>query len=215
MSGIEVPFMRGIDIDDRAARCRRKLAPGTAVDASVDMQQVLENLDGTEVRLPDATSAQVAFGVVKLPSNILGVTTFKKAGPTIHVDVSEETYRDMDHDGRARFTAPHEVGHVVLHLDQLVQMTQLPHAELALARNSNVHPQWCDSEIQANRFAAAFMAPDAGLEQLRRRGELDADHVMTTFGMSRSAAEARINNFKKAAAFRERDARRPRWAGGR
>jgi len=213
MSGIKVPFLRDVEIDDRAARCRRQLAPGLETDKAVDLQQVLENLDGAEVVLSDGARAKIAFGVKdNLPSNILGLTHFDKATATIHLDFSDESYAGMEHDGRERFTGAHEIGHVKLHLDELVQMTRIPHAELALTRTSHTHRLWCDSEVQANRFAAAFLAPDAGLEQLRRHGVLDVETVMAVFGMGRTAAHHRIRNFNDAMQQRAYAARRK---GGR
>lgn len=215
MSGIEVPYLREIDIDDRAAACRKRLAAGVGADEQVDMQQVLENIDGMEIPLPGGAQARVVFSVDKLPSHVYGLTSFHKEGSSIRVVFSDETYDAMERHGYARFTAPHEIGHVKLHLAQLINLTELPHTERALARANKFYPLPRDSEYQANRFAAAFMAPDDGLKLLDREGILDTDMVMSVFGMSRSAAGMRIRDYRNAVAQRAREARAKRRKGGR
>ena len=208
--GVQVPFLDETVIDERAALWRRKFAPGTPCDQEVDMTEVVEAIDGFEIG-----RYKVRFGVDVLPSNVLGATTFDVSTSTIHMDFSNETYALMDRDGRARFTPAHEIGHIKLHLDKLIELTKLPHIEVALARASQTHSDSCDSEVQANRFAAAFLAPDDGLKVLDRDGALDIDTVMKVFGMSRSAALWRIHNYRRAVALRDRRDYNTRRRGGR
>lgn len=66
------------------------------------------------------------------------------------IELREDVYEDAWRgDGRARFTAAHELGHLVLH-------TQVP---LARAADGEVVPPYRCSEAQANRFAAELLMP--------------------------------------------------------
>jgi len=66
------------------------------------------------------------------------------------------------HEGYARFTAAHEVGHVTMHLATLMKLKTMSQYEMALARVVANHHDGVDSEVQANNFAAAFLAPNEG-----------------------------------------------------
>jgi hypothetical protein len=83
----------------------------------------------------------------------------------------------LDGDGRARFTAAHEIGHGVLHAKEITH--EIAHRRVeGLYRRSDIrafeNPEW-----QANAFAAALLMPTAavkvlvamhGREELRIRG---------------------------------------------
>ena len=198
MRGIKVPPMKGVKIDEIAALSRRRLAPTVTVDQPVDMLQVLEDFDGKDVRVPSVGTAKTTFAIERLPGHVMARTMLTEG--RIVVGLNERTHdalRFRD-EGWARFTVPHELGHVKLHLEPLARLTELPHDALALARANPSHRIFEDSEWQADRLAAAFMAPDAGLRFLQRKGDLNVQHVMATFGMARSTASIRIENFLRA-----------------
>ncbi len=95
------------------------------------------------------------------------------------IKVSEHIY-DAACDGahRPRFTIAHEIGHLVLHRNQLS----------AFARRSEKtpHQAYEDSEWQADTFAGAILAP---LIEVRSFGRIQ--DISDTYGISYSAATIR------------------------
>lgn len=78
-------------------------------------------------------------------------------------------------DPRARMTAAHEIGHLLLHCQQPVFHYRSP------PRNRELDPEW-----QANTFAAALLMPAVGFRKMR-----SAQQAMRAFGVSRGAAMRR------------------------
>ena len=93
---------------------------------------------------------------------------------------------------RTRFGVAHEIGHIVLHPERLYD------ARHGLARadeDDDVDPAW-DMETQANRFAAHLLCPDAAFREADHRGlALDVDAVAERWGLGRSAARLRLDEF--------------------
>ena len=85
-------------------------------------------------------------------------------------------------DGRARFTAAHELGHHVLHAG----------APLARVRPGENHPAYCLSEPQANYFAASILMPRRFITEAD-----DARTVANRHGVSREAARIRLKNLRR------------------
>jgi hypothetical protein len=193
--GTRVPSISPWRIDQIAAAARRDLAPAVPADGQVDMMRVLEAIDGTNVRLPNGVVATVKLAVEDLPKHVLGET--RLVDDRIFLAMGSRTYTMLAHEGFARFTAAHEIGHVSMHSSTLTKMKTLSQYEAALARATASHNYFVDSEFQANIFAAAFLAPDEGLCFLERHGKLHVDTVMKTFGMGRKAATARIENYQR------------------
>lgn len=196
--GTRVPLIPRSRIEQIAAEVRRKLAPSVPVDAQVNMMRVLEAIDGQNVKLPNGVRATVKLAVEDLPKHVLGET--RLVDDRIFLAMGSSTYTMLAHEGFARFTAAHEIGHVEMHLPTLLKMKTLSQYEAALARATASHVHQVDSEFQANVFAAAFLAPDEGLRFLERCGKLHVDTVMRTFGMGRKAATARIDNYRRRGA---------------
>ncbi|MDR3351765.1 MAG: ImmA/IrrE family metallo-endopeptidase [Zoogloeaceae bacterium] len=94
------------------------------------------------------------------------------------IRLREDVYDGMcQGNGRDRFTGAHELGHLFLHRTAGFSR---------VAPNSNTK-LYCKSEWQANTFASAFLIDEALLPQFR-----SAEEVQDAFGVSKSAAEARI-----------------------
>lgn len=93
--------------------------------------------------------------------------------------LTPRTYDGIYHgDPRARFTLAHEVGHILLHNSEIQ----------GLARGNRLgtsHKVYCDSEWQADTFAAEFLMP-ADIA----RG-MSEEEIMNTFGVSHSSATIR------------------------
>ena len=94
------------------------------------------------------------------------------------IRLREDVYRQAwDGNGRARFTAAHELGHHVLHAG----------APLARVKQSERYPPYRLSEPQANFFAASILMP--------RRFVTDVDDARTVakrHGVSQAAAINRL-----------------------
>lgn len=137
-----------------------------------------------------------SFEVEQLPEGLEGYTHF--AGRI--VTLSANTYARLEeNDGRSRFTAAHELGHVLLHTDELSWTTSehvshSPQQAVILARRSQIKP-YRDPEWQADTFAASLLMPEAMVRRVASlrtlRGGL-INIVVQKFGVSQAAATKRL-----------------------
>lgn len=98
------------------------------------------------------------------------------------VCVREDVYdAAANNDGRARFTIMHEIGHLIFHSSERV----------SYARNDEKLPTYCDPEWQASAFAGEFLMPYHLVK------EMSVEEVMRKCGVSRSAAEFQLRQYKK------------------
>ena len=113
---------------------------------------------------------------VNVMNNNHGLTDVKSGTIRLREDVYNGA---CDGKGRDRFTIAHELGHLLLHSQD----------NLELARSDNEIKAYENPEWQANRFAAELLMPldlitsDDTVETLSRR-----------FGVTYSAAEVRLNS---------------------
>lgn len=203
LRGIRVQALPPSVIEARAERVRRELAPDVDVDCKVDMMQAIEAWDGRVIEMHPTRRAVTKFAVEKLPNHVLGATNL--FDDRLFLTLNATTYTLMGHDeGYARFTAAHEIGHSELHRPILVRLKSIPHQQAALLRANPKHEPNEDSEVQANTFAAAFLAPNRGLEMLADAGWLTVREVMNVFGLGRKSAIHRIDNFNRWRAAQKR-----------
>lgn len=189
---IRVPVVKGRSRDEIEAVARdflRKYFPKCLrTPQPVPMLKILDRV------LPEYLD--FSFEVEQLPDGLEGYTHF--AGRT--VTLSANTYARLeDEDGRGRFTAAHELGHVLLHTDELSRTTSAlvshsPQQAVVLARRSQIRP-FRDPEWQADTFAASLLMPE---EMVRRVASLRAPRgglvnaVVRKFGVSQAAATKRL-----------------------
>ena len=91
---------------------------------------------------------------------------------------------------RTRFGVAHELGHVFLHPERLYD------AERGLvpadAGDADVDPAW-DLEVQANRFAAHLLCPDAAMAEAASADlDVSVEAVAERWGLGRAAARVRV-----------------------
>ncbi len=99
--------------------------------------------------------------------------------------IREDVYeRAAAENGRARFTFCHELGHLILHQGQTLQLAR---------GNVPDWPAYEDSEWQADTFAAEFMMPVQMVSDLCR----SVEEIASTFGVSRTAAGIRRNQLRE------------------
>lgn len=136
--------------------------------------------------------------VGELVPGVEGSTEFCQDRGRICIALSEQTYADLERGvPRSLFSLCHEMGHAMLHTDELVKLSIIPHQQRALLRAARaVHPIYRDSEWQANGFAAAFLVPAEGLVSLEANDEgLTAAKIEVAFGVSGECADVRLNVF--------------------
>ena len=115
----------------------------------------------------------------------------------IEILASSKTYDRLEqgHPHAGYFVA-HELGHCLLHTNQLVRLAQMPAVEqAAFHRGGQVagHEAFRDTEWQANAFAGALLMPARGLLALEQehRG-LSSDSIAEHFDVSAEAAGYRL-----------------------
>jgi Zn-dependent peptidase ImmA (M78 family) len=172
-----VPAKSRIDIELTAAAWRQAL--GVPMDCqSPDMIGLLEN------EIPKL------FGhfalIVKEDCQMHGAEGFTEFEPP-KIVLAESTYLSAsEYGGRGRWTAAHELGHLVQH-ESAVPLDRAP------SRYSRMKelPHYASAEWQANAFAAAFLMP----EWLVRDFTI-ASEIVDFFSVSRKAAEIRLEELK-------------------
>jgi Zn-dependent peptidase ImmA (M78 family) len=169
-----VPAKSRLDIELTAAAWRQAL--GVPMDCQApDIITLLEN------ELPKL------FGhfalVVKEDSKMRGAEGYTEFDPP-KIVLAESTYLDASQfGGRGRWTAAHELGHLVQH-ESAVPMDRAP------SRYSRMKelPRYASAEWQANAFAAAFLLPEWLVRDFANSSE-----VADFFSVSRKAAEIRLD----------------------
>ena len=107
--------------------------------------------------------------------------------------LNEHVYHGaMNSESRARFTLAHELGHCVLHKEQLQELNSRPKANVLYRRGT--FPIYRDPEWQANAFAASILMPVVAMQEIRRTVSIDAlpETVSKRLQVSRISAEYRI-----------------------
>ncbi len=117
--------------------------------------------------------------VIPLQGNVIeledseGYTMYNRNRRIIEIFASAETYEWLEQDyPRGRFFLAHELGHSLLHTDQLIRLAHMPLAQQsALHQNRQLvtHKVYRDTEWQANAFASALLMPAYGLLTLEEK----------------------------------------------
>jgi len=160
--------MSGMEIDELAAAARKML--GLEDTKRIDIVRVLE-------RIPDLIPgfSKEIMEDHELELHIEAYTDLEEDTIFIRRSVYDGAFYG---EGRPRFTLAHELGHYFLMRVFGVRFYSIaPDAEL---------PTYKDPEWQADRFAAEFLAPSHLIVGMTAQG------IASTFGLSRSAAEARL-----------------------
>jgi hypothetical protein len=173
-------------------RQQLKISPHDATKPLV----LFEGLDDITIQCASGP-IPLRHGVVTLEDSE-GYTKYDRERGVIEVLASEQTYAwlEVSHP-RATYFVAHELGHCVLHTEQLVRLAQMPTMQLAaFHRGKTEHKPYEDTEWQANAFASALLMPAQGLLALeQKRGSLIEYDVSERFGVSNEAAGYRIELF--------------------
>ena len=161
--------------------------------------RLFESLDRYSIST-DGRVIPIAYEVSVLPYGVEAKAEYSKRRDEFVISLSQETYEDLEAARcRARFSLPHEVGHIVLHADQLVRFAQMPHEIPALYRGvAPNHPVYRDTEWQADTFAGAILMPAAGLMELAGpTGTPTINDIRNAYRVSGASAEIRLRIFRE------------------
>ena len=154
--------------------------------------------DGLDIEMRDGTGRDLPIhgSVIELNGSE-GFAKYDSDRCVIEVLASPETY-DWLEKGHPRggFFVAHELGHCLLHTDQLVRLAQMPKPQQAALHRGGQevgHEAYQDTEWQANAFAGALLMPAGGLLILEQKhGELSPDIIVEHFNVSTEAAGYRL-----------------------
>lgn len=146
-------------------------------------QELLDQMQITDVPVPVEKIARAQGAVVRhsaLDDELSGMIYIQDGQPIIGVNA-------LHHPNRQRFTIAHEIGHLVMHshlltgevhVDKEFRMGVLNRDGKATLGSDLI-------EIQANRFAAALLAPRAFMEQALADKSSDIDEEVPLDALSR------------------------------
>lgn len=187
-------------LEKMAAYVRRELKLSS--DGAINPLELFEGLDDIRIVNRAGMSIPLRHGVVSLEDSE-GYAKFDAEKKVIEVLAAERVYTWLEEGyPRATYFVAHELGHCVLHTDQLVRLARMPTSEQAAFHRGKVqHAAYEDTEWQANAFAGALLMPASGLLVLEReRGGLCIADLSERFGTSNEAASYRLENFTKRGA---------------
>ena len=171
-----------------------QLAPLDALDAL----DLFENLEDVSITMRDGMRIPFRNGVVALEDSE-GYARYDRSRRVIEMLASEETYARLESGKpRAAYFVGHELGHCVLHTDQLMRLAQMPtHQQATYHRGRAGHSPCEDTEWQANAFASALLMPAKGLDALERKHHcLNVALIARQFRVSLEAAGYRLSLFE-------------------
>lgn len=179
-------------LEKRAAYVRQRL--GMSPHEAVAPLKLFECLDDITIERRSGKLLPLRHGVISIEDSE-GYAKYDKERGILEVLASEETYYRLEQGHpRGTYFVAHELGHCVLHTEQLVRLAQIPATQLAGLHRARIeHKPYQDTEWQANAFAGALLMPAAGLFALERKfGLLTVTDVANGFGVSQEAAGYRI-----------------------
>ena len=166
--------------------------------SSTEAINTLLLFDGLDIEVRDGTGQDIPLhGSVIEINGSEGYAKYDRDRCVIEILASPETY-DWLEKGHPRggFFVAHELGHCLLHTDQLVRLAQMPKVQQAALHRGGQevgHKTYQDTEWQANAFAGALLMPAQGLLILEQEhGELSPDTITEHFQVSAEAAGYRL-----------------------
>ena len=154
--------------------------------------------DGLDIEVRDGTGQEhpIHGSVIELNGSE-GYAKYDRDRRVIEILASPESYDWLERGyPRGGFFVAHELGHCLLHTDQLVRLAQMPKAQQAALHRGGqeiAHEAYQDTEWQANAFAGALLMPARGLLVLEQEhGELSQEIITEHFHVSSEAAGYRL-----------------------
>ena len=185
------------DLEDIANYIRKGLKFGP--EEAINPLRLFEDLHEISITSNAGKDIPLCSGVVTLEASE-GYARYDAQKKCIEVLASESTYAWLEKGHpRAAFFIGHELGHSLLHTDQLVRLAQMPtNQQAAFHRGLSDHKPYYDTEWQANAFASALLMPARGLAALEGRySRLSASMIADTFKVSSETAGYRLDLFHR------------------
>ena len=185
------------ELEKVAEQARRQL--NFEPDESINPLRLFEDLHCIRLRKADGTVIPLRGGVIELEDSE-GYTRYDKNKKLMEILASAQIYNWLeDRHPRAGYFVGHELGHCVLHADQLVRLALMPHhQQRAFHRGREGHKPFEDTEWQANAFAGAVLMPARGIAALEKSHRaVTVSTLMNQFGVSREAAGYRLDLFNR------------------
>lgn len=167
--------------------------------ARLDVRRLFEEQIGDVVIGSRSKSIKVVEAVESCPQE--GLTRWDSGSERMEVVISDQTYSLLGADHvRARSTVCHEVGHALIHTEQIIRLAGLSLvSQVAFHRERNPHKPFMDTEWQANAFSSALLMPASGISKLRERhGSLTPLMIAEHFGVSSESASYRLQSYGRA-----------------
>ena len=169
--------------------------------AAINTLRLFDGLD--DITVQDGTGRAIPLhgNVIELEDSE-GFTKYDSDRRIIEILASAETYDWLEQAyPRGGYFVAHELGHCLLHTDQLVRLAQMPTAQqAAFHRGGQVveHAIYRDTEWQANAFASALLMPASGLLALEQKcSGLCPSDIVKHFHVSAEAASYRLKLYNK------------------
>jgi Zn-dependent peptidase ImmA (M78 family) len=172
------------------------------LDEAIDPIQLFEDLHEIAIERSSGGAIALGYGVVSLEDSE-GYARYDRERDILEILASEQTYQWLEEKHpRAAYFVAHELGHCVLHTDQLIRLAQMPtQQQAAFHRGRKAHRAYEDTEWQANAFASALLMPAGGMATLEREaGQLTVPMIVDRFSVSREAAGYRLELYSKRGA---------------
>lgn len=196
--------LTGVRADHKYSYCRLEALAAYVrtqlnlpADVAIDALRLSEDLHEISISRSDSTVIPLRSGVIALEDSE-GFARYDRQRKVIEILASERTYCWLE-DGhpRAAYFLAHELGHCILHTDQLIRLAQMPtNQQAAFHRGRTDHKPYEDTEWQANAFAGALLMPARGIALLeQQQGFLDTPLLVDRFGVSKEAAGYRLDCF--------------------
>ena len=163
-------------------------------DVALDPLRLFEDLHEISISRNNGASIPLRGGVVALEDSE-GYAHYNRERKIIEILASERIYSWLEESHpRGSYFVAHELGHCVLHTDQLIRIAQMPRNEQTkFHRGRTDHKSYQDTEWQANAFASALLMPATGIAALERSHRyLNASLLVREFGVSLEAAGYRL-----------------------
>ncbi len=179
---------------------RSALLPKLSATGAVPGVTLFDSLDRVSVERRDGSAIPLNRGVGRLPAHFEAWTRHDAGRGETLIVLDEVTYGWLrSSNPRALFTLAHEIGHAVLHVDDLVRLSRMAQdIGRAATGAAPKHEIFRDTEFHANSFAAALLMPAVGLAELERHDtRLSTELIRDVFHVSRSAAEIRRDLYRE------------------
>jgi Zn-dependent peptidase ImmA (M78 family) len=171
-----------------------------AADQAIDAHHLFENLDQIRLKTMSGQIIPLRERVDNL-QDTEGYTRYDDQKRIMEIVASAETYAGLEVGyPRAGYFVAHELGHCVLHTDQLVRLAQLPttQQQAAFHRGRADHKTYEDTEWQANAFASALLMPAQGIRELEQEHQtINTPMIAMHFRVSLEAARYRLDLYQE------------------